>query len=171
MRKQAVLCNPSTLTGGTTVVPHMPVLGEGSLPRGGGLLPFPCPLNPHAPGLCCWLTFPARSWLFSCTPFLKALCISKQHSIAAGAGCEREPETQLGKGRSGLDASRHCRAGYGGCGQAGASAGLKAAKNWRNSSPVLSPFPRSHSLCQLYKLVACLANIDFSPCSLLLPVW
>lgn len=52
-----------------------------------------------------------------------------------------------------------CRAGEG-CGQEG----WKMPRN--EETPCFPPpLPPSCSLCQLHELVACLANIDFSPCS------
>ena len=69
-----------------------------------------------------------QCWHFSCTPLPKALCIDDQHGIVAGAGWEQEPETQLGRGEAALVLPTIAEQDGGGRGQAGANAGLEAAK-------------------------------------------
>lgn len=176
--RETVLHNPRARTTGTTVVPRTPVLGEGPSPRGG------------APP-CTWSKFPAvssslepphhtvglladlhgQSWHFACTPLPKNLCIGDQHSVAARAGCQQEPETQLGRGGTGLMPPSIAEQDQGG-GQGLAQ--VSKPPSTEESPPRRLPralSPPSRSLRQLYKLIACLANIDFSPCSPLLPVW
>lgn len=72
------------------------------LAPGASALPSPRPLNLHITTVVLLADLHGRSWHFACTPLPKTLCIGDQHSVAARAGCEQEPETQLGRGGTGL---------------------------------------------------------------------